>query len=55
MSSNHVDLFGPSLMGNLLDTAAEPQVDLFADADFQSVNTSLEVATGSHAQVIYIF
>lgn len=50
VSSNHVDLFGPSLMGNLLDTAAEPQVDLFADADFQSVNTSLEVSTGSHAQ-----
>ncbi|XP_066349188.1 clathrin interactor EPSIN 1-like [Miscanthus floridulus] len=42
---NEVDLFGPNLMDDFIDTSAatpatesavEPQVDLFADADFQS-------------------
>lgn len=61
--SNHVDLFGPSLLDDLVDTAAStstampnvgtaavPEVDLFAGVAFQSGNAPLEAATGSHAQ-----
>ncbi|KAL6616036.1 hypothetical protein ACP70R_038306 [Stipagrostis hirtigluma subsp. patula] len=63
MSSNHVDLFGPSLMEDLFNTmtststamqnvgtAAVPEVDLFANKAFEPANSSLETATGSHAQ-----
>ena len=55
-----MDLFGPSLMDDLVDTTAStsralpragiasvPEVDLFANADFHSATP----ATGSHAQV----
>lgn len=57
-SSNHVDLFGPSLMDDLVDTTAMPnvgtapvpEVDLFANTAFQSANAPLETATGSHSQ-----
>lgn len=62
--SNHLDLFGPSLMDDLVDsttststatpnvsTPAVPEVDLFADAAFQSANAPLEAATVSHTQV----
>lgn len=53
MSCDHVDLFGPSLMDDLVDTTsstsrAPPEVDLFANADFHSANAP---ATGSHSQV----
>uniref|UniRef100_A0A0D3EPR8 ENTH domain-containing protein n=1 Tax=Oryza barthii TaxID=65489 RepID=A0A0D3EPR8_9ORYZ len=61
--SNHLDLFGPSLMDDLVDsttststatpnvsTPAVPEVDLFADAAFQSANAPLEAATVSHTQ-----
>ncbi|XP_066309602.1 clathrin interactor EPSIN 1-like isoform X2 [Miscanthus floridulus] len=61
VSSNHMDLFGPSLMDDLVDTTAStsralpragtasvPEVDLFANADFHSATP----ATGSHAQDI---
>ncbi|KAM0868925.1 hypothetical protein ACQ4PT_040987 [Festuca glaucescens] len=65
VSSNHMDLLGPNLMDDLVDTpaststamrnvgsAAAPEIDLFADADFQSANVPSEPATasGSHAQ-----
>uniref|UniRef100_A0A0A9H847 Clathrin interactor EPSIN 1 n=1 Tax=Arundo donax TaxID=35708 RepID=A0A0A9H847_ARUDO len=57
-SSNYVDLFGPSLMDDLVDTTAMPsvgiahmpEVDLFANTAFQSANAPLETASGSHAQ-----
>ncbi|OEL35183.1 Clathrin interactor EPSIN 1 [Dichanthelium oligosanthes] len=62
-SYNHVDLFGQSLMDDLVDTttstsrvlpnvgtASLPEVDLFANTDFQSANAPLESATCSHAQ-----
>ncbi|XP_072968096.1 clathrin interactor EPSIN 1 [Typha angustifolia] len=62
-SSNQVDLFGQSLLDDLMDapsssptetttvsSVAAPEVDLFADASFQSVAPQAEVATGSHAQ-----
>jgi epsin len=55
-----MDLFGPSLMDDLVDTTAStsralprsgtasvPEVDLFANADFHSATP----ATGSHSQV----
>lgn len=61
-----MDLFGPSLLDDLVDTAAStstampnvgtaavPEVDLFAGVAFQSGNAPLEAATGSHAQVYY--
>ncbi|RCV27264.1 hypothetical protein SETIT_5G310900v2 [Setaria italica] len=63
-SYNHVDLFGQSLMDDLVDTTAStsstvpnvgaaslPEVDLFANTDFQSANAPLESTTGSHAQM----
>ncbi|CAM0882809.1 unnamed protein product [Alopecurus aequalis] len=65
VSSNNLDLFGPSLMDDLVDTtaststemlnagsAAVPEIDLFADANFQSADAPLEgaIASGSHAQ-----
>lgn len=65
VSSNHMDLLGPNLMDDLVDTpaftstamlnvgsAAAPEIDLFADADFQSANVPSEAVTasGSHAQ-----
>jgi len=59
-----VDLFGQSLMDDLIDTTAStsralpnvgtaslPEVDLFADTDFQSANAPLESATASRSQV----
>ncbi|KAF0921244.1 hypothetical protein E2562_039457 [Oryza meyeriana var. granulata] len=61
--SNHLDRFGPSLMDDPVDSAAStstatpnvssasvPEVDLFADATFQSANFPLEAATVSHTQ-----
>uniref|UniRef100_A0A453FFX9 ENTH domain-containing protein n=1 Tax=Aegilops tauschii subsp. strangulata TaxID=200361 RepID=A0A453FFX9_AEGTS len=51
VSSNNLDLFGPRLMPNA-GSAAVPEIDLFAFADFQSANAPLEAATssGSHPQ-----
>jgi len=64
-SYNHVDLFGQSLMDDLIDTTAStsralqnvgtaslPEVDLFADTDFQSANAPLESATASRSQML---
>ncbi|CAO2036363.1 unnamed protein product [Urochloa humidicola] len=56
--SGEVDLFGPNLMDDFIDasaattteSAAEPQVDLFADADFQSATTSTETAANMDVQ-----
>ncbi|CAL5030235.1 unnamed protein product [Urochloa decumbens] len=57
--SSEVDLFGPNLMDDFIDasaattatdSAAEPQVDLFADADFQSATTSAETAANMDVQ-----
>ena len=57
--SNEVDLFGPNLMDDFIDTSAatpatesavEPQVDLFADADFQSAT---ETAANTDVQVCF--
>ncbi|XP_062226611.1 clathrin interactor EPSIN 1-like [Phragmites australis] len=57
--SGEVDLFGPNLMDGFIyasvatpatDNAVEPQVDLFADADFQSAPTSRETAANPDAQ-----
>ncbi|WVZ68896.1 hypothetical protein U9M48_017774 [Paspalum notatum var. saurae] len=63
VSSDHVKLFGSSLTDDLVHTTAStsrapphvgtasvPEVDLFANADFQSANAPLESATGSHTQ-----
>ncbi|CAL4974169.1 unnamed protein product [Urochloa decumbens] len=62
-SYNHVDLFGQSLMDDLVTTASTPralpdvgtaslpEVDLFANTDFQAANAPLESATGSRAQM----
>ncbi|KAG8055499.1 hypothetical protein GUJ93_ZPchr0001g30400 [Zizania palustris] len=60
---NQLDLFGPSFMNDPVDSAAStsiampnvgnvavPEVDLFADAAFQSANASLEAASGSCTQ-----
>ena len=65
-SYNHVDLFGQSLMDDLVNktastsralqnvgTASLPEVDLFADTDFQSANAPLESATASRSQVYH--
>ncbi|KAM3351181.1 hypothetical protein ACQJBY_023281 [Aegilops geniculata] len=51
VSSNNLDIFGPRLMPNA-GSAAVPEIDLFAFADFQSANAPLEAATssGSHPQ-----
>ncbi|XP_037417887.1 clathrin interactor EPSIN 1-like [Triticum dicoccoides] len=51
VSSNNLDFFGPRLMTNA-GSAAVPEIDLFAFADFQSANAPLEAATssGSHPQ-----
>ncbi|GJN17735.1 hypothetical protein PR202_gb04830 [Eleusine coracana subsp. coracana] len=61
-SSNHVDLFGPSLLDDLVDItststampnagpAAVPEVDLFATTAFHSANAPLKTANGSQAQ-----
>lgn len=58
--SSEVDLFGPNLMVDFIDTSAstpatdsvvEPQADLFADADFQSATASTETAANMGAQV----
>ncbi|XP_039848970.1 clathrin interactor EPSIN 1-like isoform X3 [Panicum virgatum] len=64
-SYNHVDLFGQSLMDDLVNktastsralqnvgTASLPEVDLFADTDFQSANAPLELATASRSQML---
>ncbi|XP_025816202.1 clathrin interactor EPSIN 1-like isoform X2 [Panicum hallii] len=64
-SYNHVDLFGQNLMDNLVDTTAStsralpnvgtaslPEVDLFADTDFQSANAPLESASASRSQIL---
>ncbi|CAL5025633.1 unnamed protein product [Urochloa decumbens] len=57
--SNEVDLFAPNLLDDFIDasaattatdSAAEPQVDLFADADFQSATTSTETAANMNVQ-----
>ncbi|GJM93201.1 hypothetical protein PR202_ga09742 [Eleusine coracana subsp. coracana] len=64
-NSDHVDLFGPSLLDDLdlvnitsTSTAmpntgpfAVPEVDLFATTAFHSANAPLETANGSHAQI----
>jgi hypothetical protein len=58
--STEVDLFGPNLMDDFIDASAaipatdsavEPQVDLFADADFQSATTSTETTANMDVQV----
>jgi len=55
--STEVDLFGPNLMDDFIDASAatdsavEPQVDLFADADFQSATTSTETTANIDVQV----
>ncbi|RLN25691.1 clathrin interactor EPSIN 1-like isoform X2 [Panicum miliaceum] len=64
-SYNHVDLFGQSLMDDLVDTttstsralpnvgtASLAEVDIFADTDFQSANAPLESATASCSQML---
>lgn len=60
--SNEVDLFGPNLMDDFIDASAatpatdsavEPQVDLFADADFQSATASTETAANTDVQVCF--
>ncbi|PAN39892.1 hypothetical protein PAHAL_7G277300 [Panicum hallii] len=57
--STEVDLFGPNLMDDFIDASAaipatdsavEPQVDLFADADFQSATTSTETTANMDVQ-----
>ncbi|CAO2178348.1 unnamed protein product [Urochloa humidicola] len=63
-SYNHADLFGQSLMDDFVVTTAStsralpnvgtaslPEVDLFANTDFQTANARLESASGSHAQM----
>ncbi|KAJ1285302.1 hypothetical protein BS78_03G269700 [Paspalum vaginatum] len=68
VSSNHMNLFGSSLMDDLVHTTAStsrapphvgtasvPEVDLFANADFQSANAPLESATGSYQESIDLF
>ncbi|KAL5226477.1 hypothetical protein ABZP36_014742 [Zizania latifolia] len=60
---NQLDLFGPSFMNDPVNSAAStsiampnvgtvavPEVDLFADAAFQSANASLEATSGSCTQ-----
>ncbi|WVZ86968.1 hypothetical protein U9M48_033678 [Paspalum notatum var. saurae] len=56
---NEVDLFGPNLMDDFIDASAatpatdsavEPQVDLFADADFQSAPADTETAARTDVQ-----
>ena len=55
--STEVDLFGPNLMDDFIDASAatdsavEPQVNLFADADFQSATTSTETTANIDVQV----
>ncbi|KAK3165383.1 hypothetical protein QOZ80_1AG0032480 [Eleusine coracana subsp. coracana] len=61
-NSDHVDLFGPSLLDDLVNITststampntgpvAVPEVDLFATTAFHSANAPLETANGSHAQ-----
>jgi hypothetical protein len=62
VSSNHLDIFAPNLMDDLVDTAeststamlnvgsaAVSEIDLFADADFQTA-----AASGSHARVCFL-
>jgi len=60
--STEVDLFGPNLMDDFIDASAaapatdsvvEPQVDLFADADFQSATTSTEATANMDVQVCF--
>ncbi|KAL6843853.1 hypothetical protein ACP4OV_026424 [Aristida adscensionis] len=57
--TNKVDLFGPNLMDDFIDVSAatpatnspvEPQVDLFADSDFQSATASTGTAAHSDVQ-----
>ena len=59
---NEVDLFGPNLMDDFIDASAatpatdsavEPQVDLFADADFQSAPADTETAARTDVQVCF--
>eukprot|EP00262_Sarcandra_glabra_P018862 TRINITY_DN6922_c0_g1_i2.p1 TRINITY_DN6922_c0_g1~~TRINITY_DN6922_c0_g1_i2.p1 ORF type:complete len:579 (-),score=137.32 TRINITY_DN6922_c0_g1_i2:246-1913(-) len=60
---NQVDLFGGSLIGDLMDaptsiptgitstnTSVTPEVDLFADATFVSASPHIEAGTSSHTQ-----
>ncbi|KAL6651323.1 hypothetical protein ACP70R_010248 [Stipagrostis hirtigluma subsp. patula] len=57
--TSEVDLFGPNLMDDFIDVSAatpatnsavEPQVDLFAEADFQSAAASTETAAHPDVQ-----
>lgn len=62
-SSNQVDLFGESLVGDLLDAptsvttenpavnSSSSEVDLFADADFVSASPRVDKAPSSQTQV----
>lgn len=63
-SSSQVDLFGQSFMGDLMDepvslptettthsNPATTEVDLFADATFQSASPQAGVTATSHSQV----
>ena len=64
-SSNQVDLFGDSLVGDLLDAptpvptanpavnSSSSEVDLFADATFVSASPHVDKAPGSQTQVRY--
>lgn len=49
VSSNNLDLFGPRLMPNA-GSAAVPEIDLFAFADFQSAPLEAATSSGSHPQ-----
>jgi len=57
--TSEVDLFGPNLMDDFIDASAttpaanntvDPQVDLFADADFQSATASTKTAAHPDVQ-----
>lgn len=64
--ANQMDLFGESLLGDLMDSSpsvpptapvdntANHEVDLFADATFQSASHG-EATSASHAQVGFLF
>jgi epsin len=66
-SSDQVDLFGQSLIGDLLDAPisvptenpimnnSSSEVDLFADATFVSASPQAEKGPGSETQVRYSF
>lgn len=66
-SSNQVDLFGESLIGDLMDaptsvSAGNPamnssasEVDLFADADFVSAPVQVDTKASSETKVRFLF